>query len=96
MSLLANKTLIIIPRPDLYVNSNHAYYILGRGNSGFNTRSRGGRGGPSRGRGTIGRGDHRNDREGSETSERGGGFRYEIKRRTYTNFNLHLNISIYV
>jgi len=47
----------------------------GRGNSGFNTRSRGGRGGPSRGRGTIGRGDHRNDREGSETSERGGGFR---------------------
>jgi len=48
----------------------------GRGASGYGPRSRGGgRGAGSRGRGGNNRVDHRNDREGSETSERGGSFR---------------------
>ena len=50
--------------------------ILGRGSSGYGSRSRGNaRGGGSRGRGGSSRVDHRNDREGSETSERGASFR---------------------
>ena len=56
------------------------YFLLsGRANSGYSSRSRGGgRGGMSRGRGAIGRGDPRNDREGSETSDRGGSYRYVL------------------
>ena len=51
------------------------FLLIGRGNSGYSSRSRGGRGGGARGRGGSARVEHRNDREGSETSERGGSFR---------------------